>query len=268
VIAPPNETELDLPDDFLPERKTPKVAVRLSWNKLTNLLAIATLVTAVLLIWIYINPQVFLNPYPPVVVPPTIVIPTQAATEPPQPTMTFTPSITPTTTLKPFQFPTSTPTSIPPTPIPVTVNPTQAVALTKTAEVIGTTSPWQFILQPGSPAAVSSLIMRPESDCKWMGVGGQVVDMNDAPILGLRVQLYGSLHGNVKDVSSLTGTVDRYGPGGYEIKISDIPTETNKTMWLQLYNQVGGAVSDKVMLSTTAGCEKNLIIVNFKQVKQ
>jgi len=101
-----------------------------------------------------------------------------------------------------------------------------------------------------------------------MGVGGQVVDMNDAPILGLRVQLYGSLHGNVKDVSSLTGTVDRYGPGGYEIKISDIPTETNKTMWLQLYNQVGGAVSDKVMLSTTAGCEKNLIIVNFKQVKQ
>jgi hypothetical protein len=94
-----------------------------------------------------------------------------------------------------------------------------------------------------------------------------VIGLDDAPMLGLRVQLYGSLHGRVKAITSLSGTVDRYGKAGYEITINDFPTETYHTLWLQLYSQAGGALSDKVYIDTYASCEKNLIIVNFKQVK-
>jgi hypothetical protein len=269
VIASPNQLDIDLPEDFMSMDKVKKPVPEKTWNRLSAILLVVTIVTGFIMISIYVNPQTSLNPFPPVVIPARVVIPsataTQTSTEMPAETLTPFPTDTP--------FPTETPepseTLIPITPVPVIATDTSLTSLPGTIypSIKATDSVYSFIVQPGSPAAVSSSIMRPEGGCKWMGVGGQVVDMQGAPIIGLRVQLYGSLHGKIKAITSLTGTVDRYGPAGYEITISDFPTSTTHTLWLQLFNQAGGALSDKVYFDTYTGCEKNLIVIHFKEVK-
>lgn len=228
-----------------------------------------TILAAVLFAWIFFKPESHINPFPPVVIPPTVVIPTNTAT----PEYTSTPIVTATRTKSPTLKPTSTDEPIVETPSDQEA--TEFFILPSPTEDLGTVYPtpkttnsaYSFVVQPGSPAYVSSVIMRPDDECNWMGVGGQVVDMQGAPIVGLRVQLYGSLHGKIKAITSLTGTVDRYGAAGYEITISDFPTASNHTLWVQLFNQSGGALSDKVYIDTFTGCEKNLTIIHFKQIK-
>lgn len=234
------------------------------WNILTMIFAGATVLLLIIYAWIFFFPLSFINPYPPVVIPPTVMIPTSTNTpipsETPIPTLTPEPSATP--------LPTSTIT-----PTPEVVN-TQFVLILPTVSLEptlpgqkNTVSPYPYVVQPGSPASVSSSIMQPEVGCNWLGVGGQVVDLQGAPIVGLRVQLYGSLRGEIKILTSITGTVNRYGPAGYELVLSDFPTESKSTLWIQLLDQAGGVLSDKVYFPTYASCDKNLTIINFKQVR-
>lgn len=266
MIASPNQFDIEIPDEPMPEEKPRWRPSDQFWNKVTTFFMAATALTAILVVWIFTNPTSQMNPFPPVVIPPTVVLPSQTPTDMPSATPL------PTSTPKPTRTPTQTYT---PKPVSATLVPTEMFVLPTTDPFAGTpqpttdiaNSPYSFVVQPGSPAAVSSAIMRPDDGCNWMGVGGQVVDLQGAPIVGLRVQLYGSLHGKIKAITSLTGTVDRYGPAGYEITIANYPTETNHTLWLQLFNQSGGALSDKVYFNTYSGCEKNLTIIHFKQVK-
>ncbi len=267
MIASPNQFDFEIPEEpFILQEEPRKGISDTTWNRMTLVFFIATIMTGILMISVFMQPNSGLNPFPPVVIPPTVVIPSVT------PTAQQTWTTVPTRTAKPTK--TSTPTSEPTsssTPIP----PTEAFVLPTSTEIGGTVLPtskvtdsaYSFVVQPGSPANVSSSIMRPDDGCNWMGIGGQVVDMQGAPIVGLRVQLYGSLHGKIKTVPSLTGTVDRYGPAGYEITIADYPSATTRTLWVQLFNQSGGALSDKVYFNTFTGCEKNLIIIHFKQVK-
>ena len=234
------------------------------WNTLTLILAGGTILVGLLFAWIFFNPQSQLNPYPPYVIPPVVQIPTN--TPSPLPTFTPLPSKTPRPTETPIPTETSTPTpEIVNTPF-ILILPTESPQATIPGQK-NTESPYQYVVQPGGPVSVSSSIMQPEVGCNWLGVGGNVVDLQGAPIVGLRVQLYGSLHGEIKIIVSISGTVNRYGPAGYEITLSDYPTETNHTLWLQLFDQAGGALSDKVYFDTFAGCDKNLTIINFKQVR-
>jgi len=267
VIAPPNQSDIDFPEDELVMKEVDKPTnPDQLWKNLTNALFGGTVLILILVFWIYLNPQAPINPYPPVVIPPTIVLPTstitptitetQLPTKTPLPSVTPLPSETPQPTVTPFSLDTLSPAALK----------TEQAMITPSA-TNGPMGPYSYIVQPGNPVAISSSIMRPESDCKWMGVAGQVIDLDDAPVLGLRVQLYGSLHGDVKAITSLSGTVNRYGPAGYEITINDFPTDSYHTLWLQLYTQAGGAISEKVYLDTSASCDKNLIIVNFKQAK-
>jgi hypothetical protein len=233
------------------------------WNSLTIILTAATIILIVFFALIYNNPQSGFNPFPPVVIPQVVQIPTSTLT----PTMTETPEPTntpePTYTKTPTATKTRTPTAVN-TPF-VIILPTESI-IAPTPDPKITTSPYSFAVQPGSPVAYSSSVMQPEVGCKWLGVGGNVVDLQGAPIVGLRVQLYGSLHGEIKEIVSLTGTINRYGPAGYEIVLSNKPTETNHTLWVQLLNQAGGVLSDKVYFDTFDSCDKNLTIINFKQI--
>lgn len=231
------------------------------WNMLTLILASGTILLIILFGLIYSNPQSALNPFPPVVLPPTVQIPTA--------TPTLVPTNTPTPTETP-EPPTPTPTQ---TPLPTTAN-TPFVIILPTESVIAptpdpryTADPFTFKVQPGSPAIYSSSVMQPELGCKWLGVGGNVVDLQGAPIVGLRVQLYGSLRGEIKQEVSLTGTISRYGPAGYEIVLANVPVMTKHTLWIQLLNQAGGVLSDKVYFDTYDTCDKNLTIINFKQIR-
>lgn len=234
------------------------------WNTLSIVLVAGTILLIVFFGWIYTNPQSGINPFPPVEIPPTVIIPTLTSTplptetpgptDTPQPTATPTPTITRTVTPKAINTPF------------VIILPTESI-IAPTQDVNVTASPFSYAVQPGNPVAYSSSVMQPELGCKWLGVGGNVVDLQGAPIVGLRVQLYGSLKGHIKDITSLTGTVNRYGQAGYEIVLSDTPVDTKHTLWVQLLNQAGGVLSDKVYFDTSSNCDKNLTIINFKQVR-
>lgn len=264
MIAPPNQSDFEYDNDPVSPIEEKKGISETVWNRMAIALAAGSILLALLYFWIYINPYAFVNPYPPAVIPPIVIIPTNT----PSPTHTITPAITATPTLTPSpQFtdtPIPSPTLDPATEIALLI-PTLEITISGTAPTA--TGPYSYDVVSGNPIAISSAIMRPDDECKWMGVAGQVVDINDAPVVGLRVQLYGTFKGKVMAITSLSGTVNRYGSAGYEIKINDSPVETYNTLWVQLFNQAGGAISDKVYLKTNASCDKNLIIVNFKQVK-
>lgn len=126
---------------------------------------------------------------------------------------------------------------------------------------------YPFAVVQGSPSTLPYSAMVPEIGCAWLGVGGNVEDQTGAPILGLRVQVYGSFHGHVIAEMSITGSVQRYGGAGYEIQVDDIPSYSYRTLWVQLYNQAGTAVSEKVFITTSENCDENLIIINFQQLR-
>ena len=100
-----------------------------------------------------------------------------------------------------------------------------------------------------------------------MGVGGQALDMQDAPIVGTTIELGGWLGSDSVDMLSLTGTALQYGTAGYEFTLSNQPVATQKTLWVQLLDQAGLPLSNRVFFSTYEDCQKNLILITFKQVR-
>jgi hypothetical protein len=253
-MEPPVET-------IPPENPTPSLSQVRIWNLLTFFLLFGIIGQLVIFMAIYTRPDVSFNPFPPAPLPAAVVIPTATPTPiyfPPTWTTTPQPSATPTITPTPGE---RTPTSL---PVYMTL---EGIIQTPTIGPTALPGEYAFSVQPGSPAAVSSSIMRPELNCSWMGLGGQAVDLQGAPITGLRVQLYGFLKGQAREVTSLTGTVKRYGEAGYEFTLADKPVQSYNTMWVQLLDQAGMALSDKVYFETFDSCDKNLIIINFKQVR-
>jgi len=261
---------VDYFDELKPERPVKKLK-NSNWllNLVSLVLLLGTGLTLSLLIKIYQNPYNSQNPFPPPVIP----LPYLEPSKTPIPILTWTavPSELPLVSPTPAVLFTST--TIP----TVTVTPTSAntpfmVFLpTYTASPIGPTpdteSPYPFVILPGSPAMLDSSIMLPDIGCNWMGVAGNIVDMQGAPIIGLRVQLYGSLHGRVKAEMSISGTAQRYGDSGYEIMIDKQPSNSTHTLWVQVFNQAGGELSDKIFFDTRESCEENMIIINFKQIR-
>ena len=98
-------------------------------------------------------------------------------------------------------------------------------------------------------------------------MGGQAFDMQGAPIVGLTIQLGGSLAGEPVNLLSLTGTAVQYGPAGYEFSLGDKPAASNSTLWVQLLDQAGLPLSAKVYFDTFDDCSKNLVLINFRQAK-
>ena len=100
-----------------------------------------------------------------------------------------------------------------------------------------------------------------------MGVAGRVFDMQDRPVKGVRVVLYGFLDGKTVQLLSLTGTAVQYGPSGYEFTLSDTPVDSKGQLYVRLLDQSDLALSDKVYFDTFSDCNKNLILIDFKQVR-
>lgn len=239
-------------------------------NMMTVLLVLGTILIVVLNIYIYENPNAAFNPYPPPAAPPKLALVTHTPESTPlasleinqtsQPTQTITNTALPSATLTS----TTTPTAVN-TPF-IIILPTHTPAPTMPG-VVSTNSPYPFVVMPGSPASMSYGIMQPDVGCRWLGVGGNVVDLQGAPYIGLRIQLFGYLRGRLMEKMSISGTINRYGGAGYEIMIDDHPLDSYHTLWVQLFNQAGGEISDEVYFNTSDVCEKNLIIINFKQVR-
>jgi hypothetical protein len=115
-----------------------------------------------------------------------------------------------------------------------------------------------FVIQPGTPVSVLSWT----HDCNWMGVGGQVF-FDDHPINQIIVETGGTLEGKYVLGLSITGLINTYGSGGFEIKLSDHPVNSTGTVWIQLKDIAGLPLSEKFYLSSQDDCAKNLILINF-----
>jgi len=243
------------------EETTPPDRSALVWNILTVVVLLTTICAGLLFLLIFINPNVGFNPFPPPTLPVIMVLDTPT----PTPKSILPPTWTPTATLVPTQ--TNTP------------EPTQTSVLTQEQQQGGENNPPEaetdlgdmpVVLHEGSPQYIPATSFHPDLGCKWLGVAGQVIDINGAPVQGLIVELGGILAGeNIGNPTVLqaTGLARAYGDAGYEMKLGDEPVNSSGTLWIQILDQAGLPLSEKIYFYTFDDCQKNLIIIYFKQVK-
>lgn len=223
------------------------------WDMLSIIVLVLTACIAGYFVLIFFDPNSSLNVLPPgggffSAQPPTATpAPIQL-----QPTWTSSPTleVTSTSTPRPTWTPlfTDTPFSlVPPTRTPKPTNtpkaPFTAIQIQQTA----------------------STLIHPEFECNWAGIGGTVVDSSNGSMIGTVVVLRGTLDGKSVDLTTVTGINKEYGPSGYEFVLGNAPIASNKTLYVQLVDQSGIPLSDKVEISTSTDCSKNLVIVRFKK---
>jgi hypothetical protein len=235
------------------------------FNLLTLVILLVVLSVVGAFLFLFLNPYSSLNPFPPptpimIVGPPTLT-PTPRGFLPP----TWTPTATqiptdpapprPTATLPPTSTPFSVFTLTPPPPTP-----------TDTVPPAG----YPFAVQKGTPINTAN-IAHPELGCNWTGVAGQVLDMSGGPKTQVIVVLGGTLGGKQVNSTgalySLTGVATQYGRAGFEFTLGDKPIASKNTLWVQLIDQQGVPISDRAYLQTSASCDKNLTLINFRQVR-
>ena len=232
----------------------------LVWNILTLLVLLSTLCIGLLGLTLFVNPNSAYNPFPPATLPPTLALPTATNT----PRIQFEPTWTATLTSEPSATPTERPSATPMLTETASVPPTATLPPGPS----GTPEPFAFVVQEGSPAAISGAGFHPTEGCNWMGVAGQATSLNDSPVLFIFVQLGGTLEGRIYEPgTTMTGSAPQYGQGGFEFTISDHVVASQGSLWIQLLDQAGLPLSDKVYFDTYDDCEKNLIIIYFKQVR-
>lgn len=228
------------------------------WNALTLVTLLGVLGVVAVFLLLFTNPNIFFNPFPPQPLPTPLSLPTATPTPRSILPPTWTPSPTPEPTATFTPEPTHTPS---PTATPFSL-------FTPTTTPTSETRGMPFIVGPGTPVSTSSLAFHPEAGCNWMGVAGQVFDLSGAPISGQQVRIGGVLAGKPVDMLSLTGLTSAYGTAGfYEFTLGDKPIASKGTLWVQLLDQAGLAMSEKIYFDTYDNCEKNLIFINFKQVR-
>jgi hypothetical protein len=229
-------------------------------NLLTIAIMLATLAVAAVYALIFINPEMPFNPFPP---------PGDSATRLPQATETDSPSVflppTWTATIDPR---TSTPT-VTRTPRPsATPTDTPVPSITPTVDENATQAPFSatYILQANSPSYTSNFANG--QACSWLGVAGQVFDLDGAPLTGISVYLSGTLAAQDVDLFAESGTADAYGPSGFEFTLGSEPVASSNTLWIQVYDQEQSQpLSEKIFFSTFNDCDRNLILVNWNQIR-
>lgn len=226
---------------------------------LLNILTILALVGAgclcVIFAAIFFNPQVSFNPFAPPTLPALAQLPTSTPTPPSALPPTWTPTAVVEPTLTETPVPTATATLISPT------------VASETVPAVTPEGGLPFVLHPGDPVAIPN-IGHPDQQCNWIGVAGKAYDITGAPIAeGLFVQLGGAFNGAPVDMVRMTGMDSQYGPGGYEFTLGDQPLASAQSLWLQLFDHAMIPLSEKVYFDTYSGCDSNLILINFNQVR-
>jgi hypothetical protein len=229
-------------------------------NLLTLIVVVAIIGVGATLVAVFLNPYLVetVNPYLPIrLAPPPTLPPTLGP-----PTPTNTPEI-----YLPTQW-TPTPTEmVAATPEPTeTPAPTDTPTPTLLPSATNTPSGAAIVPQPDNPKLTTNFANT--RACQWMGVAGQVFDSETkAAVTGLAVRVGGQLGSFPVDQTSLTGSAPAYGPGGYELVLSDHPIASNKTVWIQILDTAGVPLSDKVYFNTSDKCSENLVLFNWDQVR-
>lgn len=175
------------------------------------------------------------------------------------------PTSLPPTLSQTSELPTLTST---PNPTNTTEDPTQIPTLTPTKKLVLKPSATQALLgaQIGSPVGIPNFA-HPELGCRWLGLAGQVLDIDELPVKDIVVEVGGTLNGFPVLGLAVTGESNPYGPGGYEIKLGDEPIASDGTIWAQVFDLDGNPISAPTYFPTYEDCEKNLILLNFVQAR-
>ncbi|MDZ4767304.1 MAG: hypothetical protein SGI73_22420 [Chloroflexota bacterium] len=181
------------------------------------------------------------------------------------PSVTRTPTIAPTLTPSPTITPTEfiAPTDVPPT---ATIPPTSDIpTLTSTgaptlASLVTepTLSPYPFRLRD---QVIPTQNFNNTAGCNWQGIGGQVFDINNQPLINIRVHVFG---GGI-DLFAVSGSNTLYGQSGWEIQLGNAVNTTSYIVELQ--SAQGTIISPQVSVTFTANCGQNLNLVNFVQTR-
>ena len=170
-----------------------------------------------------------------------------SSTEEMAPVLSATSTSTPTQTLQP------TATKTPPPTLTYTPTPTE--------------KPMPFVIR-GTPSGNPNIMLFPQYDCEeYLFIGGEVLDLREAPVYGLTVKLGGTYGGSLVDLASESGDVTVYGQSGFGFAIENQRIREND-ITIQLFDANGGALSALTYLSITGNCDSNLVIVNYKQVRE
>ena len=236
----------------------------LVWNILTVVVLLVALCVGVLFLTVFINPNAGINPFPPSTLPATIALDTLTPT-PKQllpPTWTSVPPQA-TETLLPTE------TMVPPTAEVAPTDEQSEQASPTTPPDNGDSAGMPYVMYEGNPQYIPN-VYHAELGCTWMGVGGQVLSLNGAPVTGIVMRLGGQLGDQPVDLVTVTGIATNYGPAGYEFDLTEIvagPTASTGTLWVELLDQAGQSLSTQTYFDTFEDCDKSTIIIYFKQVQ-
>jgi hypothetical protein len=104
--------------------------------------------------------------------------------------------------------------------------------------------------------------------CNWIGVAGLVFGLNEIPINNLILHLEGFWAGKAISVETLSGSAPQYGTaGGYEFILGTQPADSTQALWIQVLDATHKELSARIYLDTYNDCARNLILVNFNQVR-
>ncbi|MDY6872422.1 MAG: hypothetical protein SVR81_00430 [Chloroflexota bacterium] len=129
-----------------------------------------------------------------------------------------------------------------------------------------TLEPMPFTLE-GEPETLTSDLLRPGLGCDVLIIAGQVKDLKDDPIKNLTLHLFGELGGFEIDLYRIAGSEPTYGESGYEFLLEGLVVESEDTLYIQLVDTNDIPFSRPYAVQTFAECQKNLILINFKQVR-
>jgi hypothetical protein len=181
---------------------------------------------------------------------PTWTAPPAAATNTPSPTNTRqptnVPSVTPT-------IPPATPTRTP------TATPTDTATPGPSPTATYTRSPFPFTKSDISPTYLQNFANN--AGCNWMGIGGEVLDLNGNPVGANLYRVH--VWDNGIDERVVVGNAPAYGASGWEQFLFDTPRVQDHNVQLETVN--GTAVSQVYRVQTRASCNQNLTLFVFNQ---
>ncbi|HEX9029248.1 MAG TPA: hypothetical protein VF823_08740 [Anaerolineales bacterium] len=246
-------------DYELPPEPRRRTSPSMIWNVLTILVLLSVVCVVGLFLTISANPQSAFNPFPPPTVPAAVVLPSPT----PTPLGMLPPTWTPLPTLEPTATFTPRPTGT----LPPTSTSFSLVTPSVTPKPTKVPGGMPYVVQKGSPVAIAN-IYHSDQGCNWAGVAGQVFDLKGAAMRGMQIQLGGSLGGTPipQGYPTLSGLLP-YAPGYYEFTLATHPIASHATLWVQLVDQAGVPLSEKIFFDTYDDCSKNLILVNIKQIR-
>lgn len=144
---------------------------------------------------------------------------------------------------------------------------TQTPLPTLTYTPTPTEKPMPFVIK-GTPEGYPNALLFPQYSCEeYLFIGGEILDLREAPVFGLTVKLGGTYNGSLVDLTSVSGEFPVYGQSGFGFAIENQRVRESG-LTIQLFDENGEPLSALTYLSITGNCDSNLLIVNYKQVRE